>query len=155
MGFKQLFPNENIDFDSSDSVIIYTDGSCIGNGRPDAVGGWAFIIKQKDKTQRGSGNAAGTTNNRMEMAAVLEALKCANPDLPTTVYSDSQYVIETLKGNFRIGKNQELWSELIAQANKFKHIRYIWIRGHADNEYNNEVDRMANAQANSRLQVQR
>lgn len=151
MGFKQLFPNNEADFQRPDAVEIYTDGSCIGNGRPDATGGWAYCIKSSHAEDvYDSGGAIGTTNNQMEMTAVLEALKTANPNVPTTVYSDSKYVIETLKGVFKIGKNQELWKQLKDQAARFTTIRYIWVKGHANNEYNNKVDYLANREATCR-----
>lgn len=150
MGFKQMFPTASVDFNSADAVEIYTDGSCIGNGKPDAVGGWAFVIRQASGDITQSGGEYGTTNNRMEMMAVIQGLQSADPTKPTTVYSDSQYVINTMKGIFKIGKNQDLWSILKQEAAKFKHIQYIWVKGHADSEYNNIVDRLANAEATAR-----
>lgn len=151
MGFKQLFPSNEAGFKRPDAVEIYTDGSCIGNGRPDAAGGWAYCIKSSHTEDvYNSGGAIGTTNNQMEMTAVLEALKAADPNVPTTVYSDSKYVIETLKGVFKIGKNQELWKQLKDQAARFTTIRYIWVKGHANNGYNNKVDYLANREATRR-----
>lgn len=151
MGFKQLFPNNEADFKRPDAVEIYTDGSCISDGRPNAAGGWAYCIKSSHTEDvYDSGGAIGTTNNQMEMTAVLEALKAADPNMPTTVYSDSKYVIETLKGVFKIGKNRELWKQLKDQAARFTTIRYIWVKGHANNEYNNKVDYLANREATRR-----
>lgn len=154
MGFKQMFPNENIDFESKDSIHIYTDGSCINNGHPNAACGWAYFIKSDVHEIKGSGGCIGGTNNQMEMTAVIEALKVlSNPITlqPITIYSDSKYVIETLKGNFKIHKNHELWAILKDQVSRFEHIRFIWVKGHSTNKYNNMVDELANANANCQL----
>lgn len=148
MSFKQLFPVELVDYTGADSIHLYTDGSCLRNGEPDACCGWAYIVTQKNKDTHisRSGGWRGGTNNQAEMTAAIEGLRAAGEisyTLPITLYSDSKYVIETLKGNFSIKKNHQLWQILFAEARKFLHIQFEWVRGHSDNPYNNEVDRMA------------
>lgn len=154
MGFKQLFGKEAEEFDAKGSLHLYTDGSCLGNGTPNSSGGWAYILIQQGSDEKFSnhGNAKGVTNNQMEMLAALWGLRKAsqlNTEVPITLYSDSKYVIETLKGNFKIKKNQELWRELLIEVRKFRAIRFEWVKGHADNEYNIAVDRMATQESAS------
>ncbi|MCM1222904.1 MAG: ribonuclease HI [Lachnospiraceae bacterium] len=149
MGFRQIFEMDTADYKGEGSVHIYTDGSAIRNGCVDSACGWAYICMMKGQTEytyTGHDGCVGATNNQMEMTAVLRGLQIAEnlgKDKPITVYSDSKYVIETLKGNYTINKNQELWAELIEEVRKFQHIRFEWIKGHANNKYNIEVDRLA------------
>lgn len=149
MGFKQLFPVETKDYNSKGTIHVYTDGSCLRNGRPDSACGWAYIciqVGKEDVPLTGQGGCNGGTNNQMEMTAAIQGLRCASRislDVPITLYSDSKYVIETLKGNYRIKKNQELWRELLIEVRKFSDIRFEWVKGHADNPYNIAVDEMA------------
>ena len=142
------------------SLKIYTDGGCSGNPGP---GGWAYIIIlqtfQGEKIiAQGKGAQKETTNNRMELTAVIEALrelKSLN-DIPNkaSVYTDSQYVqkgisewIHTWKRNaWRTSdktpvKNQDLWVELEAFSDNFT-ISWVWVKGHAGNYYNEKCDRM-------------
>lgn len=153
MGFKNLFPSqEDVDWESWDAIEIYTDGSCIGNGSPNASCGWAYLFKQCNVISSASGGWVGGTNNQAEMIAVYEALKCIPiTNIPITIYSDSRYVVETLKGNYTIGKNHDLWSKLKSQFNRFKFIRILWVKGHSKNEHNNTVDQLANQEAKSRM----
>lgn len=151
MKFKKLFIDEDVDFNSEDSIHLYTDGSALGNGQINAPCGWAYVIRQGDTENHMSGGCIGSTNNQMEMTAVLKGLKACNSNFPVTVYSDSKYVIETLKGNFNINKNQDLWNQLKSEINRFKHIQFTWVKGHADDYYNNLVDHLANDEAKKRL----
>ena len=139
-------------------IYIYTDGGCSGNPGP---GGWAYVMVLK--TFQGDsvvaeeyGTAPDTTNNRIEILAVISALKAlkSKPELPRqiTLYTDSQYVqkgitewIRTWKRNsWRTSdkkpvKNQDLWLELDALASEFS-IIWSWVKGHAGNEYNERCD---------------
>lgn len=149
MGFKPLFGEDTIDYNGPGAIHLYTDGSCLRNGAPDAACGWAYLLIQignDDIKWTNSGGWRGGTNNQAEMAAVLYGLQASQPasfTLPITVYSDSKYVIETLKGNFRINKNQGLWTELFKEVRKCENIRFEWVKGHANDLYNIEVDRLA------------
>lgn len=153
MGFRQLFPVDDIDYEADGTIHLYTDGSCIRNGCADSAGGWAYTYTErgKESTRKiDSGGCKGTTNNRMEMTAVIEGLRCAlkrSASKPITVYSDSQYVIRTLEGVYQPGKNMDLWNVLLSLTRKFSHIKYSWVKGHSDNIYNNEVDSLAVAQS--------
>ena len=142
-------------------TYIYTDGGCSGNPGP---GGWAYVIVQK--TFQGNlvvaeecGGEKNTTNNRMELLAVISALNAvkANTELSRnpTLCTDSQYVqkgitewIHTWKRNsWRTSdkkpvKNQDLWMELDALASDFS-ITWVWVKGHAGNEYNERCDILA------------
>jgi len=139
---------------------IYTDGGCSGNPGP---GGWAYvIIKQTFQGEQiivqNKGSEKETTNNRMELAAVIEALRAlkAMDNVPhhVSVYTDSQYVqkgisewIHSWKRNSwktsgkKPVKNKELWMELDSLAGSFT-ISWEWVKGHAGNEYNERCDRM-------------
>ena len=125
--------------------IIYTDGSAIGNGNPDAACGWAFLILEEGmETASGSGGCIGSTNNRMEMTAAIMAMRaCTDKSAPSVLYSDRQYVVRTVKGEFSIKKNHDLWHELFSEKKKFSDIRFEWVRGHDKDAYNNCVDNMA------------
>ncbi|MDR2808532.1 MAG: ribonuclease HI [Spirochaetaceae bacterium] len=140
-------------------MTIYTDGSCSLNPGP---GGWAFIILEgTDIIDRGSGAAPETTNNRMELYAVLSAFEklCSFPTPPdiVQVFSDSQYVVKGITewiggwkynawkaSNKQPVKNKDLWQRLDRITRKF-HIEWYWIKGHDGNEYNELCDHAAKA----------
>ena len=95
-----------------------------------------------------SGGAIGETNNRMEMQAVLEAMKSiTDKTIPVEVYSDSNYEVETMNGHFAMKKNRDLWRKLMRERQKFTRIRFIWVKGHDKNQHNNDVDRQAVAES--------
>ncbi len=135
-----------------ESIEIYTDGGCSGNPGP---GGWAFVLRRGDTETVGSGGEANTTNNRMELRAVIAALEEAERQAPGAevhLLTDSQYVkngigawIHTWKRNgWRTAdkkpvKNQELWMELDAIVARVKP-RFSWVKGHAGNELNERCD---------------
>ena len=133
-----------------DTIQIFTDGACSGNPGP---GGWAYLMRWKDLEKKESGCERHTTNNRMELRAVIEALKTIKrPVEKIVIYSDSQYVEKGvnvwLKGwkqrNFINVKNSELWhdlSELIDR--KADHVKVVWVKGHSGHPENELVDRMA------------
>ena len=137
----------------NEKVIIYTDGACSGNPGP---GGWGAILMYKGAKKEISGGMKETTNNIMEITAVVEALKCLKVESDVQVYSDSAYTVNAFKqgwiynwmkngwrtANKEPVKNKELWQELYALTKKHK-VEFIKVKGHADNEFNNRCDEMA------------
>ena len=136
-----------------EKVIIYTDGACSGNPGP---GGWGAILMYKGAKKEISGAMKNTTNNIMEITAVLEALKCLKVESDVQVYSDSAYVVNAFKQGWIYNwikkgwktaggesvKNKELWQELYALTKKHT-VEFIKVKGHSDNEFNNRCDEMA------------
>jgi len=136
-----------------EDVTIYTDGACSGNPGP---GGWGAILMCKDIKKEISGGIQSTTNNIMELTAVIEALKLLKFACNVTVYSDSAYVVNAFvqkwiinwqKNNWKTAdkkevKNKELWQELIALT-QVHNVKFIKVKGHADNKYNNRCDELA------------
>lgn len=134
-------------------VIIYTDGACSGNPGP---GGWGAILMYGNNKKEISGAQKDTTNNIMEITAVLEALKMLKEKCEVEVFSDSAYVVNAFnqdwiynwqKNNWKTAskepvKNRELWEELYLLTQKHK-IEFIKVKGHSDNEYNNKCDLLA------------
>ena len=125
------------------SLTIYTDGSCIPNP---GQGGWAYIIlaDYDDETPiewHVSGCESHSTNNRMEMTAVIEALKFIQTT-SCVIYSDSKYVINCAKGKWKRKKNIDLWEEY-DKASKDVIIEWIWVKGHSGDKYNEMVDQLA------------
>ena len=141
-----------------EKVIIYTDGACSGNPGP---GGWGAILMYKGAKKEISGGMKNTTNNIMEITAVVEALKCLKVESDVQVYSDSAYTVNAFKkgwiynwmkngwrtANKEPVKNKELWQELYALTKKHK-VEFIKVKGHADNEFNNRCDEMARNEIN-------
>lgn len=134
------------------SIRIYTDGACSGNPGP---GGWGAILIYGDKKKEMSGGEAVTTNNRMELTGVIAALKALREPCSVEVYSDSQYIVNAVnqgwlrtwiaKGWKRKSgevKNPELWKELVPLLETHD-VRFVWVKGHADNEFNNRCDELA------------
>ena len=129
-------------------VTLYTDGACSGNpGR----GGWGAILIYGSYRKELSGGEPVTTNNKMELTAVIERLKALNEPCEVDVYSDSAYVVNAflqdwISGWIRRGwknvKNIELWNELIALTEKHK-VHFNKVKGHADDELNNRCDELA------------
>lgn len=133
-------------------IEIYTDGACSGNPGP---GGWgALIIDGAQKTEL-SGSAPETTNNRMEMLAVIEALKAVDETAPVILYTDSQYVkngIETWITSWKRNgwktaarkpvKNKDLWEILDALTQK-RRLQWVWVKGHAGHPGNERADELA------------
>ena len=134
-------------------VLIYTDGACSGNPGP---GGWGAILIYGENQKEISGAKKDTTNNIMEITAVLEALKLLKEECEVEVYSDSAYVVNTFnqgwidnwqKNHWKTAskdpvKNQELWEELYTFTQKHK-VKFIKVKGHSDNEWNNRCDFLA------------
>lgn len=136
-----------------EEVIIYTDGACSGNPGP---GGWGSILMYKDNKKEISGGKLNTTNNVMELTAVIEGLKLLKFPCKVKLYSDSAYVVNAfnekwiygwLKNGWRNSskesvKNKELWQELY-DLTKVHEVEFIKVKGHSDNEYNNRCDELA------------
>jgi ribonuclease HI len=134
-------------------VVIYTDGACKGNPGP---GGWGALLLCDGVECELFGGESRTTNNRMEMTAVIQALASLEPGRPVTLYTDSQYVkngIETWihgwkKNGWKTAdrkpvKNADLWRELDTQAARHK-IAWHWVKGHAATPGNERADALAN-----------
>ena len=136
-----------------DKVVIYTDGACSGNPGP---GGWGSILMYKDIKKEISGGTQDTTNNIMELTAVIEGLKLLKHECEVEIYSDSAYVVNAfnnkwiygwMKNNWKTSskepvKNKELWEELFSLT-KIHTIKFIKVKGHSDNEFNNRCDELA------------
>ena len=136
-----------------EEVVIYTDGACSGNPGP---GGWGSILMYKEYKKEISGGKKDTTNNIMELTAVIEALKLLKFKCKVKLYSDSAYVVNAFNQKWINGwikngwknaskepvKNKELWQELY-NLTKEHEITFIKVKGHSDNKYNNRCDEMA------------
>ena len=133
-------------------ITIYTDGSCLGK-KTGCPGGWAAILVHPQKELVIRGFDAATTNNRMELTAVVQAVKCLNKPCEITIMTDSTYVMMTKEKWNRWSsrsqwKNKDLWMELFAVAKDGKHkIRYQHIYGHTGEVYNERCDMIAKEQA--------
>lgn len=138
------------------TVTIYTDGACSGNPGP---GGWGALLCYNGVEKELSGGAAQTTNNRMELTGVISALRALREPCIVELYSDSKYVIDALEKGWAVSwrkrgwiksdkkpaLNSDLWEILLALTEKHQ-LHYHWVKGHADNEYNNRCDALAVAQ---------
>lgn len=135
---------------------IWTDGSCLGNPGP---GGWAFVATNGQNTAERSGGERDTTNNRMELMAVIRALTAAHRHSEIELHTDSQYVKNGMqswlknwkKNNWRTAnkkpvKNQDLWMQLDALSGAIK-IHWHWVRGHNGDEMNERCDELARTAA--------
>ncbi|MDE7084101.1 MAG: ribonuclease HI [Clostridia bacterium] len=134
-------------------VILYTDGACSGNP---GVGGWGAVLMYNGHEKRISGAEQSTTNNRMELFAVISGLECLKEPCEVTVYSDSAYTVNAFTGGWVYGweksgwrkadnkpvLNVDLWQRLLALTRVHK-VGFVKVKGHADNEYNNICDKLA------------
>src|SRR5215212_10089427 len=135
-------------------LIIYTDGAARGNpGR----GGYGVIMMYGDKRKEISAGYRLTTNNRMELMAVIAALESLKKkNIPITIYTDSEYVLNSvekkwldnwIRTDFKGGKkNKDLWMQYHHLAKNYS-IQFVWVKGHAENKYNNRCDELATAAA--------
>lgn len=135
------------------NVEIYTDGACSGNP---GAGGWASVLLYEQHKKEVYGNARETTNNRMELTAVIEALKALKRPCNVTLYSDSKYVIDSInkdwvykweannwiKSDRKPALNTDLWKELLALL-ELHRVKFVWVKGHNGNEYNERCDELA------------
>ena len=138
------------------TVTLYTDGACSGNPGP---GGWGAILEYKGVEKEFSGGEVSTTNNRMELTAVIEGLSRMKEPCIVELYSDSKYVIDALEKGWAQGwksrgwkradkkpaLNPDLWERLL-ELTAIHTMRYHWVKGHADNPMNNRCDEMAVAE---------
>ena len=138
-------------------VDMYTDGACKGNP---GAGGFCCILKYKGKEKLVLGGEANTTNNRMELRAVISGLEILREPCEVTVYSDSKYVVDAMKLGWARGwkekgwkksdgktaLNTDLWERLLSLSEMHR-LRFVWVKGHDGHEYNERCDREAVAQA--------
>ena len=150
----------------TEPIVIYTDGGCSGNPGP---GGWAFVLNDGTLRRERSGGAPDTTNNRMELTAVIEALKTVQSELgdaarPIELYTDSQYVKNGISSwihnwqrngwmtaNKKPVKNKEYWQKLKALTDKLS-VNWHWVKGHSGNELNERCDQMVRQEMDAQLQ---
>lgn len=125
---------------------VYTDGSCLKN--PGGAGGWAFIVLVDNREEiLACGSNPSTTNNRMELQAVIEALESTSgPEY--TIYTDSQWVMKCATGEWKRKANLDLWSRYDIARGRRK-VNYIWVKAHNGDKYNEIVDDLAREEANS------
>jgi ribonuclease HI len=139
-------------------IKIYTDGSCLKNP---GNGGWAAIINVDNEIKKISGSVKGTTNNKMELMAPIKALQEVKEQKPIEIYTDSQYVKlgitnwihKWIKNNWQTSKkepvkNKDLWIDLY-ELTKSHEVKWIWVKAHAGNTLNEEVDLLAKQAAES------
>ena len=138
------------------TVPIYTDGACSGNPGP---GGWGAILEYLGHEKELSGGEKSTTNNRMELTAVIKALEALKEPCTVELYSDSKYVIDALQKGWAVSwrkrgwiksdkkpaLNPDLWEVLLGLTMKHE-VHYHWVKGHATNPKNNRCDEMAVAE---------
>ena len=136
-------------------VDIYTDGACSGNPGP---GGWGAILVYNGVEKVLSGGEADTTNNRMELTGAIRALEALREPCSVTLYTDSQYLVNAIRLGWlrswkKLGwrrkdgplKNPDLWQQLDALLETHR-TEFVWVKGHAENEYNNRCDALAVAE---------
>ena len=144
-------------------IEVFTDGACSGNPGP---GGWGVILRYKGTEKELSGGAPETTNNRMELTAVIEALKALKRECDVVIHTDSRYVMDGVQQwlpNWKQNgwktsnkkspvKNVDLWQELDTLLQKHN-IRWIWVKGHNGHEENERVDKLARDFAKSFVEI--
>lgn len=138
-------------------ITIYTDGACSGNPGP---GGWGAILEWNGTEKELSGGEAQTTNNRMELTAVISALRALKEPCEVSLYTDSKYVCDAVQKRWAYGwrargwikadkkpaLNVDLWQELLPLLETHR-VSWNWVKGHADNAKNNRCDELAVAQS--------
>ncbi len=138
------------------TVVLYTDGACSGNPGP---GGWCAILEYNGQQKELSGGEETTTNNRMELTAVIRGLEALKESCIVELYADSKYVIDGLekgwakqwqkngwrKADKKPALNPDLWEQLLALSDRHA-LHYHWVKGHAENPMNNRCDEVAVAQ---------
>ncbi len=143
--------------DQKNQLVIYTDGASRGNPGP---GGYGAILMFGNKRKELSAGYRLTTNNRMELLGVIKALESlTKKNIPLTIYTDSQYIVNSvekrwlhswIKTDFKGGKkNKDLWLRFYELSRDYQ-ITFKWVRGHADNPYNNHCDELATSAADGR-----
>ena len=138
-------------------VEIFTDGACSGNPGP---GGWGAVLRYGTAEKELSGGEAHTTNNRMELMGVISALSALKEPCAVTLTTDSKYVVDSItkgwvygwqkrgwvKSDKKPALNPDLWEQLLALAD-IHTLHYHWVKGHAENEFNNRCDELAVAES--------
>ena len=144
------------------TVTVYTDGACSGNPGP---GGWGAILRYGPHEKVISGGEAETTNNRMELTAAIRALEALTEPCAVELYTDSRYLADALekgwvynwrrngwrKPDKKPALNVDLWEQLLALLETHE-VRLHWVRGHADNAFNNRCDALAVAESRKFLE---
>ena len=139
------------------TVTLYTDGACSGNPGP---GGWGAILEYNGYEKELSGGENNTTNNRMELTAVIKGLEALKESCTVELYSDSKYVIDALEKGWAIGwkkrgwiksdkkpaLNPDLWEQLLSLTERHE-LHYHWVKGHSTNPKNNRCDELAVAES--------
>lgn len=128
-------------------ILLFSDGSCLGNP---GIGGWAYILRYKNHEKKEFGSKALTTNNQMELLAVLMGLKSLKEPCKIELFTDSSYVVNSInlwldgwvKKNFKNVKNVDMWKEFL-ELSKPHQITATWVKGHAGHKENEECDDMA------------
>lgn len=138
-------------------VTIYTDGACRGNGKEDTIGGFGIVLIYNENIKEIKEAFTNTTNNKMELMAVIKALSLLKEPCKVRLHSDSAYVVNAvnsnwteswLKNNWKNSKkepvkNRELWEELLKLLS-IHNVTFIKVKGHSDDKYNNRCDKLAN-----------
>lgn len=138
-------------------VSIYTDGACSGNP---GAGGWAAVLRCGDHRKEIAGGAANTTNNRMELSAVIAGLSALKTPCIVSLYSDSKYIVDAvnlgwlqkwasngwMRNRREKALNQDLWEKLLPLLERHQ-VTFIWVKGHAGNPENERCDALAVAQS--------
>ena len=128
-------------------ITIYTDGACLGNPGP---GGWGAVITGDGIKRSVHGSNPHTTNNRMEIMAVVEGLRNISDKSEVAVFSDSTYVINTMTKNWKRNKNKDLW-DLLDQEVTSRAVSWHWVKGHSGDPLNEEADRLAYGEATGKF----
>ncbi len=133
--------NQEIEADSNfgKKVKIYTDGACIQNPGP---GGYGIIVSCNEYREELSGGYSYTTNNRMELMAAIQGLKALNFPSEVELYSDSQYLINTMTKNWKRKANNDLWQELDELCSQHQ-VEFFWVKGHSGHPENERCDFLA------------
>ena len=140
-------------------ISIYTDGACSGNPGP---GGWGAILLYAGQEKELSGGEAMTTNNRMELLGVITALEALKEPCAVDLYTDSRYIVDAIQKRWvykwrangwmrnkdEAAKNPDLWQRLLALLETHK-VTFHWVKGHAENPYNNRCDELAVAESHA------
>ena len=149
--FSVTFPLPDEMRELSHGYAVFADGACRGNPGP---GAWAAMIQDStgEVILKSSGVDVPTTNNKMELQAVIEGLRFIKSKERCKIYSDSLYVINCAIGKWKRKANQDLWNEY-EKVSFDKNIEFEWVKGHSGNEYNEKVDKMALNEARSIFEI--
>ncbi len=128
-----------------EKIIIYADGACRGNQFNENIGAYGIVLIYNNYIKTLNGSYKNTTNNKMELIAVIEALRALKKfDIPVEIYTDSQYVVSTINEGWNKRANIELWEQLDNLISKFKIVNFYKVKGHNGNEYNEMADKLCN-----------